>query len=79
MLNDFGDFLWNMESFYVGDNVTNAVVINDNELLLSLHSGTEDNRNKNKLVILNLETKKEDTIIDEENSVYFLDVCKIPG
>lgn len=37
MLNQFGDFLWSMESFYEGDNVTNAVVINDNELLLSLH------------------------------------------
>ena len=69
-----GDFAYCMESYYDGINVTNALVLNEDELLLStLHEG------QNKLIILNLETKQERIIISPEAAVYFLDICKIPG
>lgn len=47
-----GDFAYCMESYYEDKNVTNAIVINEDELLLSLFM-----EGQNKLVILNLETK----------------------
>lgn len=51
MVTEQGQFMYNMESFYEGVNVTNSVIINEDELLCSLE--TEEWK---KLVILNLET-----------------------
>jgi len=63
-----------MESYYDGQNVTNATVINEDELLLSLFM-----EGRNKLVILNLDTKEEKVVIAPDQAVCFLDICKIPG
>lgn len=58
-----------MESYYDGINVTNAVVINEDELLISTL-----NEGQNKLVILNLETKEERIVIAPEAAVQVLDI-----
>ena len=68
-----GSFMYCMESYYVGINVTNSVVINDDEMLLSIQK-----KNANKLVIFNLETKEEKVVIKPENGVYILDIQKVP-
>lgn len=43
-----------MEAYYEGQNVTNAAVINRDEVLISVQA-----ENKNRLVVFNLETKVE--------------------
>ena len=62
-----------MEQYYEGKNVTNAVHIGGDELLLSLQTEQE-----NKLVILNIETKEERVVIEPQNGTYILDISKIP-
>ena len=69
VLHDTGDFAYCMESYYDGINVTNAVVINEDELLISTL-----NEGQNKLVILNLETKEERIVIAPEAAVQVLDI-----
>ena len=69
-----GSFMYCMEQYYDNTNVTNAVHIGGDELLLSLQTDTE-----NKLVILNIETKEERVVIEPQNGTYILDICKIPS
>ena len=72
-LNEEGQILYTTTSFFMGINVTNSVLINEDELLVSLQ--TDD---WNKMVILNLETQQEKVIIEPENAIYCLDICKVP-
>lgn len=65
--------MYNMESFYEGINVTNSVIINEDELLISLQT-----EKWNKLVILDLETREEKVVIEPSNAVDILDICRIP-
>ena len=68
-----GQFMYTMESYYEGISVTNSVVINEDEMLLSLH--TEE---WNKLVILNLDTRQEKVILEPESAAYYIDLATIP-
>ena len=72
-LNDDGQFVYAFVSFFNGTNVTNAIFINEDEMLVSLQTGQE-----NKMVIFNLDTHVSKVIIDPENGVYCMDICKIP-
>ena len=65
--------MYTMESYYEGISVTNSVVINEDEMLLSLH--TEE---WNKLVILNLDTRQEKVILEPESAAYYIDLATIP-
>ena len=51
-LNEEGQLLYTTVSFFPGINVTNSVLINEDELLVSLEA-----ENWNKMVILNLDTQ----------------------
>ena len=65
-----GQFIYCMESFYEGQNVTNCMLINEDEMLVSLPT---------KLVILNLDTRQEKILIQADSgAAYFIDMCKIP-
>ena len=68
-----GQFMYCMESFFKGSNVTNCVIITVDEVLCSIQKEQE-----NRLVIVNLETQTELTIINAENAVYYIDMAKIP-
>ena len=59
-----------MESFYEGYNVTNAVVVNEDEMLISYSS----QEGQTKLVILNLDTKEEKIMIHPDSAAYFHDI-----
>ena len=74
MLTAQGYFMYCMESYYEGVNVSNSVVINDDEMLLSLQSD-----DWNKLVILNLDTREEKVVIKPDPSIYFIDIIPIPS
>lgn len=68
-----------MESYYEGSNIINAVVINEDELLLSFYTfDDESGKSVSKLVILNLETKEEKMMIDLKSTQVF-DICSLPG
>ena len=77
MITQTGQFLYSMESYYEGLNVINALVINEDELVLSFFQ-IEDNESLNKVVIFNLETKQEKMVIDLKSAQIF-DICTIPG
>ena len=66
--------MFTLESFYEGHNVNNAVAINEDDLLVSLHK-----KGWNKFIIFNLETKDEKIVIDEEDAYFALDIIKIPS
>ena len=53
--------------------MTNSVLINEDELLVSLQKDEWC-----KIVILNLDTQTEKVIIEPENAVYCLDMAKVP-
>ena len=63
-----------MESFYEGFNVTNAVVVNTDEMLVSYTTDEE----QTKLVIINLDTKEEKIMIHPDSAAYFHDIQRIP-
>ena len=65
--------MYTMESWYEEISVTNSIVVNEDELLLSLHTEEWD-----KLVIFNLETRQEKIIVEPESAVYFIDLRAIP-
>ena len=59
-----------MESFYVKQNVTHAMMINEDEMLIAL---------ENKMVILNLDTREEKNVLEADSGLaFFFDMCKIP-
>ena len=74
IITEEGQFMYIMESHYPGSNVTNCVIINEDEVLCSIQDDEVS-----KLVILNLDTKEEKLIIQPENEIYFLDIVPIPG
>ncbi len=79
MVTPEGQFLYSMESYYEESNIINAVMINEDELLLSFYTFDDESGNSiNKLVILNLETKEEKMMIDLK-SVQVFDICTLPG
>ena len=57
MLTPQGHFMYCMESFYEGLEVTNCKELNEEELLLSIQ------QEQQKLVIFNLDTREEKLII----------------
>lgn len=69
-----GQFLYLMQSHFLDQSVTNCCVINADEVLCSIQSET-----LNRLVILNLETFEEKTLIEPDNALYILDILKIPS
>ena len=62
-----------MECYYEGQNVTNAAIINQDEVLISVQA-----ENKNRLVVFNLETKVEQVIREPCGSLICMDFCLIP-
>ena len=75
ILTQFGHLMYCMESFYEGQNVTNARVVNEEEMLVSYTTS----EGATKLVIINLETREEKVVIHPDASAYFLDLRKIPS
>lgn len=65
-----GHFMYCMEAFYEGCNVTDCALIDEDEMLVSL---------QNKMVILNLDTRSEKIVLEAESGIaYFIDMAKIP-
>ena len=59
-----------MESFYEKQNVTNCMMINEDEMLISL---------QNKMVIYNLDTQMEKVVLESDSGqAFFIDMCMIP-
>ena len=77
-----GQLIYLMESYYEGFNVTNSVLLNEDEMLVSLERYEEDENGQEsswyKLVILDLDTRGEKIVIAPEAAVNILDICKIP-
>ena len=70
-----------MQSYYEGINVTNSMLVNEDEMLLSLEFTDEDggeDASWHKLVILDLDTREEKIVIAPEAAVNILDICRIP-
>ena len=63
-----------MQSHFLGINVTNCTVLNEDEVLCSLQSD-----DCNKLVVLNLDTLEVKIVIDTDVAIYFLGIGKIPS
>ena len=69
-----GNFIACMgEEYYPGVNVSNAVILNEDEMLLSIQEEAAS-----RLVIINLDTKEETVIIEPDKDFQVLDMCKIP-
>ena len=75
-----GQFVYSMEVFYEGINVTNSVFINEDQMLISLQFDEDGDGDEewNKLVILDLDTREELVVIAPEAAVNILDICRIP-
>ena len=59
-----------MESFYEKENVTHCMMIDEDEMLISL---------QNKMVIFNLDTRAEKNVLQAESGMsFFFDMIKIP-
>ena len=74
IITETGQFMYIMESHFAGSNVTNCVIINEDEVLCSIQDDEVC-----KLVILHLDTKEEKIVIQPEREIYFLDIVAIPG
>ena len=77
MLTQQGHFMYCMEAYYQNINVSRAVLINDDEVLVSLQD-IED-QSQCRLVILNLDTREEKIVLKPDNAIYCIDICKIPS
>lgn len=52
------------------------MLINEDEVLISLQD--MEDQSQCRLVILNLDTREEKIVLELDNAIYCIDICKIP-
>ena len=53
------------------------MLINEDEVLVSLQD--MEDQSQCRLVILNLDTREEKIVLELDNAIYCIDICKIPS
>ncbi len=74
VLTPTGQFMYCMESYYEGINVTNAVQIDEDEMLVSII----ENDTQMKVCKIHLDTREETIIVPATDNFYVLDISLIP-